>query len=308
MQRLDLGPVDLRELLTGMGDLLERSLGPAVRLHVEFQPGPCVAMADTNQLELAIVNLAVNARDAMPDGGRLTIRVEEVDFGAALSDLGPGRYWRIAVADTGVGMSLETRQRAFEPFYTTKGMGKGTGLGLSQVYGIARQSGGTAIIDSVADKGTTVSILLPRTEGKPQPDAFVAALMPSVEPVKQSREETLLVVDDDVDVRRFLVASVTAMGYRVIEAANGHEALEVLDGGLRPNLMILDFAMPGMNGAEVAAEALRRLPGIRILIATGYADTKALQGAIGALPMLRKPFLVADLAKAIEGELRRAPN
>ena len=203
-------------------------------------------------------------------------------------------------------MKPEVLERAFEPFFTTKPVGRGSGLGLSQVYGIARQSGGSATIESTAGAGTTVSILLPRvleaketptmTTGRPDGSQLDGGLPRS----------TVLVVDDDEEVRRFLVESLETLGYAVAEAAHGQAGLERLGAKPAPDLMIVDFAMPGMNGAEVATEALRRRPGLPIVLATGYAETASLAGELSGLPVLRKPFHMADLATTVQTALKRS--
>ena len=295
MQRLDLMPVDVGRLLDGLRDLLERALGPAITLDIVADPATGAAMADAEQLELALLNLANNARDAMPEGGAVTMTVAGEAHPAGMEDAGP--YVVITIRDTGAGMPPEVRDRAFEPFYTTKGIGKGVGLGLSQVYGIARQSGGMVQIDSAPGAGTTVRLLLTRAPPEPIGD------LPR-ERRTSSRRASVLVVDDDPDVRRSLVEILDVLGYAVTEAAHGPAGLEELERG-QPDLMIVDFAMPGMNGAAVAREALRRRPGLPIVFATGYADTDALDGALRDLPLLRKPFRMAELASAVADALAR---
>ena len=306
MQHLTLAPVDLNALVDGMRSLIERSLGPGIELAVELDPTVDAAVADANQLELAILNLAINARDAMPDGGRLTVTTAPAQpswNGEAVPMI--GEFVSVTVADTGTGMSPNVLERAFEPFFTTKGVGKGTGLGLSQVYGIAKQSGGTVTIDSVSGRGTTVRILLPRA-------AHAAAKQPGGDIRRAgaaastgAQRATVLVVDDDADVRRSLADSLDALGYQVLEAEHGQAGLEALARDPAPDVMILDFAMPGLTGAEVAQEALRRRPDLPILIATGYADTSSLEGELRKLRLLRKPFHVQTLADAIEEALPR---
>jgi signal transduction histidine kinase len=309
MQRLDLIPVDLAGMLESLRGALQRVLGPEIALRIDVAPDGGLVMADVHQLELALLNLASNARDAMPASGTLTISAR-ADDGASPSSGRPGQYVVLTVSDTGVGMAPEVRERAFEPFYTTKTVGAGSGLGLSQVYGIAKQSGGLATIESVPGRGTTVRIMLP---GAPFPAAPArapeqAALSGLAAPggrLSGRRRETVLVVDDDPDVRRFMVESLDSLGYGVTEAEHGQAGLDLLEKAA-PDIMILDFAMPGMNGAAVANEALRRHPGLPILFATGFADTDAIGGPLRNLPLLRKPFRIAELAIAVAGALARA--
>jgi CheY-like chemotaxis protein len=220
---------------------------------------------------MALLNLAINARDAMPDGGRLTIatapRALEGD-----AELEAGEYIEISVADVGAGMPPEVVSRALDPFFTTKGVGKGTGLGLSQVYGIARQGGGTVRIESRPGEGTTVRLLLPRTEA---PISDEAAAMRE-EPPTDRWLATILVVDDDAEVRRFLIDSLDALGYWAIEAQDGPAGLEAL-GRFAPDLMLVDFAMPGMNGAELAQAVRAVRPDLPIVFASGYAEMAAIE-------------------------------
>jgi CheY-like chemotaxis protein len=293
-QRLELKPVAARELVEGMRDLLTRTLGPMVRLSIQSERDGSV-LADPTQLEMAILNMAINARDAMPEGGDLaiTMDVRQMQGDAELAD---GEYIELSVRDTGSGMPPKVVARAFDPFFTTKGTGKGTGLGLSQVYGMARQAGGTARIESQPGAGTTVRLYLPRTAAQApataEPEAGGAQGAPGF--------ATILVVDDDADVRRMLVASLDSLGHRVLEAEDGPAGLTALDK-YGADLMIVDFAMPGMNGAEVASLARQRWPELPILIASGYADTGAIESAIGKDAfVLRKPFRVGDLQAALE--------
>jgi PAS domain S-box-containing protein len=295
-QRLALRPVDVNAAIDAMQDLLVRSLGPTIDIEAHLDTTIGLAVADANQLELAILNLAINARDAMPEGGTLHIATSEAVDPA--DDLPPGRYVIVSVTDTGTGMPPEVLDRALEPFYTTKPVGKGTGLGLSQVYGIARQSGGTVRIESAMGEGTTVRVLLPSAGAAAVRDDAAAEHQPLI----NGRRELVLVVDDDPDVRRLLVNGLEALGYRVAEAAHGRAGVDALERAT-PDLMIVDYAMPGMTGAEVAAAALRRHPGLPIMFATGYADTAALAGELTSLPVLRKPFQLAELAKAVADAL-----
>jgi signal transduction histidine kinase len=298
IQKLATEPVDVNALIAGMGDLLSQSLGPSVTVRTELE-ARCAGLADANQLELAILNLAINARDAMADGGVVLIRTGTATVSSEEDDTPPGNYITIDVADSGSGMAPDVLARAFDPFFTTKPAGKGTGLGLSQVYGIAKQSGGTARISSVPRQGTTVSIWLPcvaasaAQEARQKPEAATA-----------HHGETVLVVDDDGDVRGLVTEVLSAIGYDVHEAEHGEAGLAVLDRVV-PDLLVIDFAMPGLNGAEVARAARQRNPLLRILFLSGYADTSALEAAVGRAPLLRKPFRPSELAAAVRSALER---
>ncbi|HEX4504967.1 MAG TPA: response regulator [Alphaproteobacteria bacterium] len=295
-QNLVLKPVDIDQLIRNMDDLLSRSLGHTIRIETDLAARDAMATADANQLELAILNLAINSRDAMPEGGVLTIvsRIE-TDWG---EDLKPGRYIVISVSDTGTGIEPELLSKVFDPFFTTKSVGKGTGLGLSQVYGIAQQSGGTTRVQSELGKGTTIEIWLPLVTGAHAEQVVHMA----VEAVLRGHHEKVLVIDDDPDVRRFIVQCLETLDYDVTQAEHGEAGLARLDAD-RPKLLIVDFAMPGLNGAAVAAEARRRRPGLPVILVTGYADTKAVECVVGADSILRKPFKVEDLASSMRRAL-----
>jgi PAS domain S-box-containing protein len=294
-QRLTVEPVDVNGVLGGMGDLLERSIGAGVEIRTELDPSIRGALTDANQLELAVLNLAINARDALgAGGGTVTISTRMVDGGAAgLS----GEYVRVTVADDGPGMPPEVAARAFDPFFTTKPVGQGTGLGLSQVYGIAVQSGGRAVIETrEGGGGTEVQIYLPAT-GRPQGGLMQDGASKRAGPRPSG---SVLVVDDDDDVRRFVAETLSGLGYRVLEAPDGPSALALLERQ-SPDLLILDFAMPGMTGAEVAEQARARRRDQPVLFVSGYADTAAIERAAGDALVLRKPFRVAELAAAVAG-------
>jgi CheY-like chemotaxis protein len=250
---------------------------------------------------MAVLNLAINARDAMPEGGEVTIRTEPCRL-THDADLPAGEYLKIEVADTGSGMPPDIAARAFDPFFTTKGVGKGTGLGLSQVYGMARQAGGIARITTQAGQGTTVALFLRSTaaEDRPEPEGQQDA------PRQPARAATVLVVDDDPDVRRYLADSLEGLGYKVIEAQDGFSGLATLERST-PDLMLLDFAMPGMNGAEVANAARARRPDLPIVFASGYADTAAIDAAVGPFATtLRKPFTMEELQAVVATALAHA--
>ncbi len=297
-QQLDLQPIEVDELIRGMDDLLTRSLGHGVEIRTELAAGGVRATADLNQLELAILNLSINARDAMDGEGVVMIssRVSE----EWREGLQPGNHVVISVADTGHGIEPGLLQKIFDPFFTTKSVGKGTGLGLSQVYGIATQSGGTVAVDSTVGVGTTIEIWLPISQAADQPSGgeIVVAETPL------SRGERVLVVDDDPGVRRFIVQCLKSLGYRVTSADGGKAGLERLEED-RPDLLVVDFAMPGVNGAQVAALARERSPRLAVLLVTGYADARAIEDLVSAESVLRKPFKVSELAlacrKALDG-------
>jgi CheY-like chemotaxis protein len=280
-----------------MSGLLAQSVGPSVRVAVHVDDDARFVVSDANQLELALLNLAVNARDAMPDGGTLTIKAAPAED--------PVRrlpHVELAVSDAGTGMTEEVRARAIEPFFTTKPTGQGTGLGLSQVYAVARESGGSLSIDSEPGRGTTVRMMLPagapplvRTDGK--------APLPTTVPGAQSREQTrVLVVDDDRLVRRFMAESLRSLQYHVTEAESGAQAIATMERE-RFDLLVVDFAMPGMNGAEAARAAQERQPGIKVLMVSGYADSAAVEAALGSARQLRKPFDLAEFGAAVADTL-----
>ena len=295
-QRLDLRPVNLNALVAGMSDLLARTIGPQITIEMDLGGAVPWAMADENQLELAILNLAINARDAMSDGGRLTIStgLRAGDGG----NLDPGDYGLVAVADTGTGIPPALIDKVFDPFFTTKPVGKGTGLGLSQVFGIAEQSGGGVRIESVEGQGTTIEIWLPRA----------APLLPTSEPRLADRaqsgneRERVLVIDDDDGVRQFIVESLEGSGYVVSASSNGLDGLKSLDDGSH-DLLIVDYAMPGMNGVEVVKEVRRRAPDLPIILSTGYADMAAVDAVMEPDRVLRKPFRIDDLNTAVRAAL-----
>jgi signal transduction histidine kinase len=308
VQKLDLRPVPLAAMIEDLLELLSRSLGPSVRIETDIHSGGDAVVADRTQLELALLNLAINARDAMPEGGTLSIRSRVND--SCDPDIFPEGCIDISVSDTGSGMAPEVVERAFEPFFTTKGVGKGTGLGLSMVYGVAKQSGGEARIDTRPGEGTTVIVTLRRVSGG---DAGAAPETPAAGEGADASSgggggRTVLIVDDDDDVRTTLRYALEALDYAVVEAVDGPSALALLREG-RPDLAIVDFAMPGMNGAEVAREARALHPDLPVLFASGYADTEALQGALGSeMPLLRKPFQVSELAAMVAHGIAAAPR
>ncbi|MFC3711952.1 PAS domain S-box protein [Sphingoaurantiacus capsulatus] len=296
-QDLQARAVDVAELLTGMDDLLARSLGGTVRVSIEAPDGLAPARVDPNQLELAILNLSINARDAMPGGGALTLTAREGEVTAAEADLKPGRYVRIAVADTGVGMDAETLRRAVEPFFSTKGVGKGTGLGLSMVYGFAAQQGGALRLSSAPGVGTIAELWLPVSD-----EAAAAGASGRATPRKAGREATILLVDDEELVRAGTTDMLTDLGYTVVEARAGAEALSLFDERDDIDLVVSDYLMPDMNGAELASALRERKPALPILLVTGY--TNLAEGVAADLPRLAKPFRQDDLAVQVAALLK----
>ena len=297
-RRQDLQPqaVDVFELVGGMRRLLEQSLGPLVQIVIQGDASIRPVLVDPNQLELAILNLALNARDAMPGGGSIVIRFDEVELGRGhAGSLEPGAYLRLRVADTGHGMDEATLKRAIEPFFTTKGVGKGTGLGLSMIHGLAVQSGGALRLTSAPGDGTTAELLLPLT-GAVTDEALPAATTPP-----ETVSATILVVDDDALIAMSTAMMLEDLGHRVIEVGSGGEALELLQQGSSIDLLLTDHAMPGMTGMELARRARELRPDLPILLATGYGDLRGSPDL--PLPRLAKPYqqtqLAAEIAKLL---------
>ncbi|MBV8915818.1 MAG: response regulator, partial [Acetobacteraceae bacterium] len=288
-------PVDPATLVAGMRELITRSLGPAIRVNIEVPASLPPALVDPNQLELALLNLAVNARDAMEGqgGGTLTI-VAQADTiaGAGTAALAPGRYVRFQVTDTGCGMDETTRARAVEPFFSTKEVGKGTGLGLSMVHGLAVQSGGAFRLASAVGAGTTATLWLPVALEAPVPVAAPEPVAPSA-----PRRATLLLVDDERLVRASTAGLLEELGYEVAEAGSAAEALDLVRTGLVPELVVTDHMMPGMTGVRLAAELREKIPDLPVLMITGYASLRP-EDTLG-LEVLAKPFAFADLATRI---------
>lgn len=295
--------VNVHDLVEGMRELLARSLGPGVRIASDFPANLPPVLVDPNQLELALLNLAVNARDAMPLGGTLSISASSETFEAKppLSNLAPGAYVRIDVADTGQGMDADTLRRATEPFFTTKGIGKGTGLGLSMVHGLAAQSGGGITIVSEAGRGTTVRLWLPCSETEVRNEHAVAA-----PPLQLSRSLTILVVDDDALVAMGTTAMLEDLGHSVIEAHGGRRALELVESQPDIDLVITDYAMPGMSGVELAKRLQSHRSDLLVVLATGYSELP--NGEDTGLPRISKPFGQHELAAMIDTVMRSHPD
>ncbi len=291
-QPLQAAPVDVGALVRGMADLVASATGPTVTVAVEVEDPLPLATADRHQLEMAILNLGVNARDAMDGKGRLTISAtaEAVEAGHP-TGLTPGPYVRICVADTGKGMDEATRSRAIEPFFSTKGPGQGTGLGLSMAHGLASQLGGALTIDSRPGEGAQIAIWLPQSV---EPMMSVAA--PAQSGMAHAHAGLVLLVDDEAHIREIGIAMLNELGFRVQDAATPEAALAAVDAGLAPDILITDHLMPGMTGVELAYAIQARRPPTRALIISGFAEVDSLDAAF---PRLAKPFVQSDLAAAL---------
>ena len=298
-QELKASSADLPSLLDGMRDLLDRTLGPQIELTLDAPERLPPAQVDPNQIELAILNLAINARDAMPNGGKIHISVQRAGS-ASGHDNSSECFLLLSVSDTGSGMDEETLKKAIEPFFSTKPVGKGTGLGLSMVHGLVVQLGGRLQLTSQVGKGTTATLWLP-VASKP---ASVRAMSNSSE-VTPVRAATILVVDDDSLIASSTVNMLEDLGHTVIEANSAKQALEILDQGQAIDLMMTDQAMPGMTGLELAETVMRKRPDLPILLATGYADLPA--GHSLKIPRLSKPYLQAQLREHVDRLLNKGP-
>ncbi|MFL5284297.1 MAG: ATP-binding protein, partial [Rhodopila sp.] len=305
-QTLDPKPLDANKLVAGMSELLRRTLGESVALETVLASGLWRTIADANQLENALLNLAVNARDAMPEGGKLTIETANTfldeAYAAEHDDVTPGQYVMIAVSDTGTGMERETLDRVFEPFFTTKDVGHGTGLGLSQVYGFIKQSNGHVKLYSEPGQGTVVKLYLPRlTADAPDEDVDRAP-----QTIVRGRGETILVVEDEPAVRDYSASSLRDLGYRVLAAADGKAALRLLARDETIALLFTDVGLPGgMTGRQLADAARERRPQLKVLYTTGYARNAIVHGGVldPGTEMLPKPFSLATLAGKVRAVL-----
>jgi CheY-like chemotaxis protein len=297
--------INANTMIAEITHLLYRTLEEHIDIEIVTAAGLWNCEVDPAQLENALVNLAINARDAMPDGGKLTIetanaRLDE-EYAAAQAEVTAGEYVMLAVTDTGSGMPPEIRERIFEPFFTTKDVGQGSGLGLSMIFGFIKQSGGHVTIYSEDGEGTTVKLYLPRSA---ETESIERKIMTDEAPV--ARGETVLVVEDDSDVRTLAVALLSSLGYQIMEAATGAAALRQLDSTTRVHLLLTDVMMPGgMSGTELAAEASRRVPGIQVLYMSGYTENAILHhGRLDVdAELLQKPFGRAGLAQAVRRKL-----
>jgi signal transduction histidine kinase/CheY-like chemotaxis protein len=292
-RRQDLRPrsVDIGLLLDGMTDLIRRALDPSVKVTISYASDLPPAKVDPNQLELALLNLAINARDAMPRGGNLSITARAETVRDA-NRIDPGDYVRIAVRDDGTGMDPDVLARAVEPFFSTKGLGKGTGLGLSMVHGFAAQLGGMLDLTSAPGAGTTAEIWLPVAS-----EPAVSEDVDARSVVSAAERATILLVDDEDLVRTGTADMLTDLGYDVLEASSGVQALQFLRSGSVPDLLITDYLMPGMNGVTLVEEAQRRSPGLKVMLITGYSMIA--EGPGKSIPRLAKPFRHADLAEFV---------
>ncbi|XVO84859.1 ATP-binding protein [Pseudomonas palleroniana] len=291
-QSLDAKPVQINQLVSSMGELLKRSINESIVLDMRLAAGLWTAEADPNQLESALLNLVINARDAMPGGGRLVVETSnrhlDSVFTAAYGTLEPGDYVELSVSDTGCGIPEGLMSRVFDPFFTTKPIGQGTGLGLSMIYGFARQSHGHVTIHSEVDKGTTVSLFLPRFHGEiTQAEATDPALLPFA-----GAEETVLIVEDDPAVRVLVSTVLKELGYAYVEAEDAPSALPIIESEQRIDLMISDVGLPGMNGRQLAEIGRQIRPELKVLFITGYAEHAAVRGGFldPGMQLITKPF------------------
>jgi PAS domain S-box-containing protein len=302
--------IDLNRLLEDMRKMLRRTIGEDIDLVQRPADTLGVVVADRSQLEQVIVNLVINARDAMPGGGKIIIETKDVDLEAGLAvqsqDVKPGPYVMLAVSDTGAGMDAQTRARVFEPFFTTKGTGKGTGLGLSTVYGIVTQSGGYISVYSEPGQGTSFKIYLPRVQG-PSVDAGPTDTPPGT----RARSETILVVEDEEALRRVIVKTLEAAGYPVLEASRGAAALEAQGRHPGPiHLVLTDVVMPQMNGRMLVDELVKHRPAVKVLYMSGYTDDAVVHHGVleRGTQFLSKPFTATDLLRKVREVLERRPS
>jgi PAS domain S-box-containing protein len=298
-QPLEPRAIDVGRLVSGMSDLLRRTIGEQIAVETVLGGGMWRAHADPNQLEVAILNLAVNARDAMPDGGRLTIETANVHldeaYAAGQVEVLPGQYVMLAVTDSGVGMTPEVKSKAFDPFFTTKDVGHGTGLGLSQVYGFVKQSGGHVKIYSEPGQGTTIKVYLPRFYSESAAEEEET----SGPAIRGSQHETILLVEDDADVRTYTIEALRELGYGVLEAPHAHAALQLLEGHPEIKVLFTDVGLPGgMNGRQLAEAALARRSDLKVLFTTGYARNAIVHdGRLDpGVELITKPFTQAALS------------
>jgi len=310
---LEVRSVEVNRLVQEMSDLLSRTLGETVTIETVLAGGLWKAALDPNQLENAILNLAVNARDAMPGGGRLTIEtanchLDEHYVAQSGAEIAPGQFIMVAISDSGTGMSQEVMTRAFEPFFTTKPVGAGTGLGLSQAYGFVKQSGGHIRIYSEVGVGTTIKLYFPRLAGQSDIPAWSAREQPAAdaEATTKARGETVFVVEDNEQVNKLAVETLEERGYKVISAGDGPSALQRLDSAPHVDLLLTDVVLPnGMNGRELAEEVRRRRPGIKVLYITGYTRNAIIHhGRLDPdIDLLTKPFTADALSRKLRAIL-----
>jgi signal transduction histidine kinase/CheY-like chemotaxis protein len=304
-QHLEPLATDLNAVLSKVEDLLQSTIGRKIRIEKLVSGEPCIAMVDNTQLQLAILNLAINARDAMGSGGTLCVSTRNVMLGppAAPEEPPAGRYVEICVSDTGHGMSKEVRTKAFEPFFTTKDVGKGSGLGLSQVLGFAKQSGGGVCVRTKEGRGTAICIYLPPAEGAATVLQSEATMLVD----EPDSGTVILLVDDDNAVRDVTASYLRELGYQVLEAGSGGAALELLGSSATVDLLLLDYAMPGMNGVELFRRARGRRPMLPVLFVTGFAEQDAFKG-ISERDIVRKPINVQELSTKLRASLAAQPR
>ncbi|MEP9377574.1 PAS domain-containing protein [Aquabacter sp. CN5-332] len=307
-QPLDPRPVNGNPLMASMEDLLRRTIGEHIRLELVLAAGLWTTLCDPNQLENAVLNLAINARDAMPDGGQLTIETCNTHLDAQIAkerNMVAGQYVCICVTDTGVGMTPEVLERAFDPFFTTKPIGQGTGLGLSMIYGFTRQSEGFAKIYSEVGKGTTVKLYLPRHRGAAEDDAIAP---PDSDEDTIGDGQTVLVVEDESVVRGLIIEVLHDLGYRTLEAADGSSALEALQTTRQLDLLVTDIGLPGLNGHQIADAARQERPDLKVLFMTGYAENATIANGFlePGMAMITKPFAMETLARRVRDMMGEA--
>jgi PAS domain S-box-containing protein len=316
-QALQPQSADINKLVSGLSDLVRRTLGERVAVKTALAGDIWRTYVDPNQLESAILNLVINARDAMPDGGKLTIETANCHldeaYAAAHAEVSAGQYVLVAVSDTGSGMAPEVIERAFEPFYTTKGVGKGTGLGLSQVFGFVKQSGGHVTIYSEVGRGTTVRIYLPRHMADEKSSSILAGFAEGgrPEPLPATPAgETVLVVEDDTDVRAYSVEALKGLGYRIVEAADASSALSALEAHPEIRVLFTDVGLPGLDGRKLVEEAKRRRSDLRVLFTTGYTWNAVVHNGVldPGVHLLNKPFTTTHLAHMLRRVIEAADS
>jgi len=304
-QPLEPKPVDLNRMIAGMSDLLRSTLGEQIRIEAVSAAGLWMTNVDAHQLESALLNIAINGRDAMPDGGKLTIETANSYLDDAYAkrhaEVAPGQYAMVAITDTGAGMPPEVARRAFDPFFTTKPTGKGTGLGLSQVYGFVKQSHGHIKIYSEIGAGTTIKLYLPRLAGPVE-----TIERPAAQPVVAGkREDVILVVEDDPSMRQLTVDSLSELGYSVLDSDGAVNALAILDKRPDVKLLFTDVVMPEVNGKKLADEALKRRPDLKVIFTTGYTQNAVVHGGVldAGVNFISKPFALDQLAAKVRAVL-----
>ena len=306
-QSLDSKPVEINQLVTAMGELLQRSINESIALDMRLTNDLWTAEADPNQLESALLNLVINARDAMPNGGSLTVETSnrhlDSVFTAAYGTLKPGDYVELSVSDSGCGIPESVMGRVFDPFFTTKPIGQGTGLGLSMIYGFARQSHGHVTIHSIVGKGTTVSLFLPRFLGEMLADVTADPALPPI----ANAGETVLIVEDDPAVRVLVSAVLNELGYAFVEAGDANTAVPIIESEQRIDLLISDVGLPGMNGRQLAEIGRQIRPELKVLFITGYAEHAAVRGGFldPGMQLITKPFTFDLLTAKVREMIRQ---